>query len=59
FGATLIKIGTIQRRLAWPLHKDDTFNLEWMRLRVQNFFCFHSKDVLVHIYLFLTMVKTR
>ncbi|RIB05292.1 hypothetical protein C2G38_2281277, partial [Gigaspora rosea] len=37
FGATLIKIGTIQRRLAWPLHKDDTFNLEWMHLRVQNF----------------------
>ncbi|RIB10721.1 hypothetical protein C2G38_1979374, partial [Gigaspora rosea] len=44
FGATLIKIGTIQRRLAWPLHKDDTFNLEWMRLRVQNFFCIFLKN---------------
>ena len=24
FGPTYIKIGTIQRRLAWPLRKDDT-----------------------------------
>ena len=24
FGCTYIKIGTIQRRLAWPLRKDDT-----------------------------------
>ena len=24
FGRTYTKIGTIQRRLAWPLHKDDT-----------------------------------
>ncbi|KZV85659.1 hypothetical protein EXIGLDRAFT_622788, partial [Exidia glandulosa HHB12029] len=24
FGVTYVKIGTIQRRLAWPLHKDDT-----------------------------------
>ncbi|KAE9382835.1 hypothetical protein BT96DRAFT_845004, partial [Gymnopus androsaceus JB14] len=23
-GVTYEKIGTIQRRLAWPLHKDDT-----------------------------------
>ena len=23
-GSTYTKIGTIQRRLAWPLHKDDT-----------------------------------
>ena len=23
-GSTYIKIGTIQRRLAWPLRKDDT-----------------------------------
>ncbi|KAI0705115.1 hypothetical protein C8T65DRAFT_524552, partial [Cerioporus squamosus] len=27
FGVTYEKIGTIQRRLAWPLHKDDT--LSW------------------------------
>ena len=24
FGSTYTKIGTIQRRLAWPLRKDDT-----------------------------------
>ena len=24
FGSTYAKIGTIQRRLAWPLRKDDT-----------------------------------
>ena len=24
FDSTYTKIGTIQRRLAWPLHKDDT-----------------------------------
>ena len=24
YGNTYIKIGTIQRRLAWPLRKDDT-----------------------------------
>ncbi|KAI4519706.1 hypothetical protein K525DRAFT_152696, partial [Schizophyllum commune Loenen D] len=24
FGVTYEKFGTIQRRLAWPLHKDDT-----------------------------------
>ncbi|KAI0322367.1 hypothetical protein OF83DRAFT_1020165, partial [Amylostereum chailletii] len=24
FGVAYAKIGTIQRRLAWPLHKDDT-----------------------------------
>jgi hypothetical protein len=28
FGGTYNKIGTIQRRLAWPLRKDDTQNRE-------------------------------
>jgi hypothetical protein len=28
FGSTYTKIGTIQRRLAWPLRKDDTQNRE-------------------------------
>ena len=32
FGVTYEKIGTIQRRLAWPLHKDDTlFRVEALR----------------------------
>ncbi|THU80006.1 hypothetical protein K435DRAFT_685762, partial [Dendrothele bispora CBS 962.96] len=26
FGVTYVKIGTKQRRLAWPLHKDDTLS---------------------------------
>ena len=34
FGRTFDKIGTIQRRLAWPLCKDDTQNLR----SVSNFF---------------------
>ena len=37
FGSTYTKIGTIQRRLAWPLRKDDTQNREafhifWSRI---------------------------
>ncbi|KAI7862913.1 hypothetical protein BDF14DRAFT_1728573, partial [Spinellus fusiger] len=36
-----IKIGTIQRRLAWPLHKDDTKLLRWNALR-SNFFGYFS-----------------
>jgi len=34
FGAS-VKIGTIQRRLAWPLRKDDTHKSR----SVNNFFC--------------------
>ena len=35
FGCTSTKIGTIQRRLAWPLRKDDTHKSR----RVDDFFC--------------------
>ena len=39
FGVTYEKIGTIQRRLAWPLHKDDTlFRVECTS--VHNIYCF-------------------
>ena len=34
FRGTSVKIGTIQRRLAWPLRKDDTHKSR----RVDNFF---------------------
>ncbi|EJD48214.1 hypothetical protein AURDEDRAFT_61051, partial [Auricularia subglabra TFB-10046 SS5] len=37
FGVTYVKIGTIQRRLAWPLHKDDTLRSEWHHLRMAIF----------------------
>ena len=40
FGSTYTKIGTIQRRLAWPLHKDDmriheVFHIFWASLVAQ------------------------
>ena len=35
FGATYTKIGTIQRRLAWPLRKDDTQNREAFHIFLQ------------------------
>ena len=35
FRGTSVKIGTIQRRLAWPLRKDDTHKSR----RVDDFFC--------------------
>ena len=39
FGPTYTKIGTIQRRLAWPLRKDDTQNREAFQT-----FCFYLKN---------------
>ncbi len=44
FGSTYTKIGTIQRRLAWPLRKDDTQNRE----------AFHI--FLLHNHLFLPLL---
>jgi len=39
--STYIKIGTIQRRLAWPLRKDDTQNREAFHIFKKNrIFCF-------------------
>ena len=43
-GSTYIKIGTIQRRLAWPLRKDDTQNRE----AFQTFSFFLFKDLFVN-----------
>ncbi|KIY64019.1 hypothetical protein CYLTODRAFT_359091, partial [Cylindrobasidium torrendii FP15055 ss-10] len=39
FGVTYVKLGTIQRRLAWPLHKDDTL-LQSGSTTVLNIYCF-------------------
>ncbi|EIN10174.1 hypothetical protein PUNSTDRAFT_65273 [Punctularia strigosozonata HHB-11173 SS5] len=39
FGVTYDKIGTIQRRLAWPLHKDDTLSRSG-RPTGLNIYCF-------------------
>ncbi|EIN10189.1 hypothetical protein PUNSTDRAFT_65277 [Punctularia strigosozonata HHB-11173 SS5] len=41
FGVTYDKIGTIQRRLAWPLHKDDTLSRSG-RPTGLNIYCFCS-----------------
>ncbi|KAE9397678.1 hypothetical protein BT96DRAFT_823064, partial [Gymnopus androsaceus JB14] len=40
FGVTYEKIGTIQRRLAWPLHKDDTLFRSGRSTDLNIYFCF-------------------
>ena len=40
FGVTYEKIGTIQRRLAWPLHKDDTLSRSGRSTDLNIYFCF-------------------
>ena len=61
FGSTYTKIGTIQRRLAWPLRKDDTqiheaFHIfRWMKLEpiIQSEVSQkekHQYSILTHIY---------
>ena len=37
FGGTYTKIGTIQRRLAWPLRKDDTQIREAFHIFIHSF----------------------
>jgi hypothetical protein len=45
FGVHYDKIGTIQRRLAWPLHKDDTLDNRNGSSDLPIYFC-HSFSVL-------------
>ncbi|KAI0361233.1 hypothetical protein OH77DRAFT_1391569, partial [Trametes cingulata] len=42
FGVTYEKIGTIQRRLAWPLHKDDTLSRSGRPTGLNIYFLFYS-----------------
>ena len=42
FGVTYEKIGTIQRRLAWPLHKDDTLSRSGRPTGLNIYFLSHS-----------------
>ncbi|KAF8604648.1 hypothetical protein BDV93DRAFT_574255, partial [Ceratobasidium sp. AG-I] len=42
FGVTYTKIGTIQRRLAWPLHKDDTLVQSGRSTDRNIYFAFYS-----------------
>ena len=47
FGVTYEKIGTIQRRLAWPLHKDDTLFRSGRPTGLNIYlFCFDCGDTL-------------
>ncbi|KAI0265616.1 hypothetical protein BC834DRAFT_824840 [Gloeopeniophorella convolvens] len=39
FGDAYEKIGTIQRRLAWPLHKDDTLFQSGRPTGLNIYFC--------------------
>ncbi|PCH44556.1 hypothetical protein WOLCODRAFT_76806, partial [Wolfiporia cocos MD-104 SS10] len=41
FGVTYEKIGTIQRRLAWPLHKDDTLSRSGRPTGLNIYFAFY------------------
>ncbi|KAA1471280.1 hypothetical protein DENSPDRAFT_893395 [Dentipellis sp. KUC8613] len=41
FGVTYEKIGTIQRRLAWPLHKDDTLSQSGRPTGLNIYFLLH------------------
>ena len=44
FGSTYTKIGTIQRRLAWPLSKDDTQIREAFHIFYDNPICKTEKE---------------
>ncbi|KAI0264653.1 hypothetical protein BC834DRAFT_826042, partial [Gloeopeniophorella convolvens] len=43
FGDAYEKIGTIQRRLAWPLHKDDTLFQSGRPTGLNIYFCCWTK----------------
>ena len=44
FGSTYPKIGTIQRRLAWPLHKDDMQICEVFHIKKKKKSCHRKKS---------------
>ena len=47
FGWAYTKIGTIQRRLAWPLRKDDTQNREAFHIFCNRFILWKVRKVLI------------
>ncbi|KAI0702797.1 hypothetical protein C8T65DRAFT_579136 [Cerioporus squamosus] len=55
FGVTYEKIGTIQRRLAWPLHKDDTLSRSGRPTGLNIYFLFTGDIVEVRHYALLMM----
>ena len=53
FGWTYTKIETIQRRLAWPLRKDDTQNREAFHIfrKEKKYLCIKMKSYLLEVYI--------
>ena len=43
FGSTYTKIGTIQRRLAWPLREDDTQICEAFHIFIADTLCYKAE----------------
>jgi hypothetical protein len=59
FGDAYEKIGTIQRRLAWPLHKDDTLFQSGRPTGLNIYFIFPSQiSLLEDVAYFLCMFRT-
>lgn len=48
YGVTYEKIGTIQRRLAWPLHKDDTLSRSGRPTGLNIYFSSYSGKILLY-----------
>jgi hypothetical protein len=58
FGVTYDKIGTIQRRLAWPLHKDDTL-VQSGSATADNIFGHFDRHPVGCIHLQITMLSAK
>src|ERR1700679_1002325 len=56
FGVTYEKIGTIQRRLAWPLHKDDTLSRSGRSTDLNIYFLCFSPCSLQNTYYYSVLV---
>ncbi|TFK33791.1 hypothetical protein BDQ12DRAFT_765799 [Crucibulum laeve] len=50
-GVTYEKIGTIQRRLAWPLHKDDTLSRSGRSTDLNIYFIFNCILLSLHVFI--------
>ncbi|KIM82665.1 hypothetical protein PILCRDRAFT_70206 [Piloderma croceum F 1598] len=50
FGVTYKKIGTIQRRLAWPLHKDDMLSWSGRSMDLNIYFLCSSSVFLFNMF---------
>ncbi|TFL00813.1 hypothetical protein BDV98DRAFT_508338, partial [Pterulicium gracile] len=58
FGVTYEKIGTIQRRLAWPLHKDDTLARSGRPTGLNIYFAFSSDTFTCEVLSFFSFLSS-